>query len=837
MAEIKDALELDSKLPKEAPAKQKTSPEVAKANSSELAENNSGRQAKVNEDGNQGNQETDNLNKKTEQPETDDNKTEQPVTEDNKLGETETSGDGLKKPEDEPLTANENTEDGTGKPKKSVENQPISARRDAPLENDEVGDLSKKEKNNANEGKVVTDEKKTPRESAKTVEEGKKVPENNGKTVEEGKKDTKENEKAAVGDEKTPNEEVNDSTEKENVSDEDVGAKENEKKTPQSRETDDSAVDGKVRKNEEDTEDRPKEAGDKKTEEEVPLQYGNEKAPEYSPQKTDLQNAQDDLDFAKEQKKAYMSAVKAGEIPQDKAVKDQLNESIRNAKENLAKVKNGQPYSYENYMDYWTSPEGIKKSGNIFAAGTDFLVKQIGKAHGLNGGTDVSNAAKNFGRYYGENFGNKQIGKVADGTSSLMKNVYDANATPHDRYMQSHFLRDANGKPITAAEGRDAAFKNIIPEGLQEQINKPDKQGEDVKNLKKNEDKDVKATPHDVSNMKTKENDDIRNSPLGANDKMKSPEKNEPLDIEKIKSISDEKKDVKLPDDIAKTFKDGKYDTLVLKEPISAYRYFGSYSPEEMAKAKEKEAAYNEKNPDKIDPKDRNKDEKIDYQRNPLYGDAVNDLRNDLSKHKEITPEQFNNYMEKLSNDDGGLLRNMLNKEHGASPDFIQDNAKMMSDMMRVDDGWGSDAFGSFMTLNPNISPEEAKNLYAIKDTWGNPMLYRSKIEIPAGTEIHIGKVGEQNNAGEILPGGETQIYLGNWTPEQANGWIKECGRVGEIPQKEEIGADNQIDRPLGDTVKNDTPLDAPSQNDKAFNIPSNSNSSIENATDDVNKN
>ena len=116
-------------------------------------------------------------------------------------------------------------------------------------------------------------------------------------------------------------------------------------------------------------------------------------------------------------------------------------------------------------------------------------------------------------------------------------------------------------------------------------------------------------------------------------------------------------------------------------------------------------------------------------------------------------------------------------------------------------------------------------------------MLYRSKIEIPAGTEIHIGKVGEQNNAGEILPGGETQIYLGNWTPEQANGWIKECGRVGEIPQKEEIGADNQIDRPLGDTVKNDTPLDAPSQNDKAFNIPSNSNSSIENATDDVNKN
>ena len=119
--------------------------------------------------------------------------------------------------------------------------------------------------------------------------------------------------------------------------------------------------------------------------------------------------------------------------------------------------------------------------------------------------------------------------------------------------------------------------------------------------------------------MKTKENDDIRNSPLGANDKMKSPEKNEPLDIEKIKSISDEKKDVKLPDNIAKTFKDGKYDTLVLKEPISVYRYFGSYSPEEMAKAKEKEAAYNEKNPDKIDPKDRNKDEKIDYQRNPLY--------------------------------------------------------------------------------------------------------------------------------------------------------------------------------------------------------------------------
>jgi len=69
----------------------------------------------------------------------------------------------------------------------------------------------------------------------------------------------------------------------------------------------------------------------------------------------------------------------------------------------------------------------------------------------------------------------------------------------------------------------------------------------------------------------------------------------------------------------------------------------------------------------------------------------------------------------------------------------------------------------------------------ALKDDWGNNAVYVSKIEIPAGTEIAVGKAASQvNNDGTALRGGETQILLPKeWTTEN-NSWIKECKPIGE---------------------------------------------------------
>lgn len=90
--------------------------------------------------------------------------------------------------------------------------------------------------------------------------------------------------------------------------------------------------------------------------------------------------------------------------------------------------------------------------------------------------------------------------------------------------------------------------------------------------------------------------------------------------------------------------------------------------------------------------------------------------------------------------------------------------------------GWGSDAGGQFLTRRGNMTSTEAREMLALNPDWGNSVLYRAKVEVPAGTEVLIGTAKKQvSRSGVAVPGGGEQIVInGYWTSEM-NSWIKEC--------------------------------------------------------------
>ena len=261
--------------------------------------------------------------------------------------------------------------------------------------------------------------------------------------------------------------------------------------------------------------------------EEPSLQYGEAPILEYMPDQDDLQKAQDDLEFAQEQQEAYQRAVDAGEVVDDPAVRQQLNDSVTHAETHLEDVKNGQPYSMEKPGDYWSSPEGKELAGDLFAQGTNYAVGQMSNQFGVDvpkGENSISRASKDFGRYYGENYGYDHIGRMADGTQELMQNVQDQYETPGDRYMQDHFLRDENGDPLTAAEAREASFAD-------ESTERPDRT------------EMLADTVNDLP-MIIRDDEDLRNAPLDDGgvvpDRFEDPWNEVPSQgLEKIKALED----------------------------------------------------------------------------------------------------------------------------------------------------------------------------------------------------------------------------------------------------------------------------------------------------------
>ena len=195
-------------------------------------------------------------------------------------------------------------------------------------------------------------------------------------------------------------------------------------------------------------------------------QFGDAETPQYDESKTDFQNAQDDLDFANSQRDEYHRAVEAGEIEPNEDTERQLQDSIDHAQSHLSDIENGQAYSYDRPSEYWASPEGREIAGDLYGSGMDMATKGVGKATGADlplGDKSISEPSQNFGRMYGENYGYKDIGRATDFSKDLMENAHGTYDTEGDRYMQENFMRDGDGNPITAEQGRDLSFQDQEP--------------------------------------------------------------------------------------------------------------------------------------------------------------------------------------------------------------------------------------------------------------------------------------------------------------------------------------------------------------------------------------
>ena len=207
--------------------------------------------------------------------------------------------------------------------------------------------------------------------------------------------------------------------------------------------------------------------------------------------------------------------------------------------------------------------------------------------------------------------------------------------------------------------------------------------------------------------------------------------------IADIRNIAEKIPDAAMSEVDKQSFKHGEFETLRLTEPLTAYRYFGSVSTDERNEMRGRE------------PLDATAE---------WVGTLSHSEQGDVVARSSLT----------------------LPEENAIRKDYAREDA------YDLPDEWGSDAGGRFLGLNPNLSPQEAKEKMALKSDWGNNEAYLATIEIPAGTEICVGIVGEQtDHDGKILPGGEVQILLPTpegekfaWTTEKTQKWIKNCEPV-----------------------------------------------------------
>jgi hypothetical protein len=189
------------------------------------------------------------------------------------------------------------------------------------------------------------------------------------------------------------------------------------------------------------------------------LGFGDEPIPMDDPDASDLDRAKADLKYAEDQKKAYEDAVEKGEIKADKATEQQIDDAIDEAQRHIDEIEKGGKYSYDKPSEYFETPEGRKAVGSVMGKAMEMLSNDISKAAGYGSlPKDVKDSVRQFGSYVGENYAYKPIGKMADGVEKLTEGMYNSYKTPADSFRQSHFMRDENGRPLTAAEARELSF-------------------------------------------------------------------------------------------------------------------------------------------------------------------------------------------------------------------------------------------------------------------------------------------------------------------------------------------------------------------------------------------
>lgn len=181
---------------------------------------------------------------------------------------------------------------------------------------------------------------------------------------------------------------------------------------------------------------------------------------------SDAERAKNDLDYANEQYDIYKENVANGIQEPNAEIERGLQDVVNYAKEHYDDVTNGIPYSYNKPSDFWQSDEGRATSG-VIGNTMSKILSLIGIGKDPTG--NVDNAISSFAQ--------EAMPYIADGSQKLMENTYNQYETPCDKYMRDHFMRDANGTPLSAVEGKAVA--------LGESFNNASLDTEDFNDLKK----------------------------------------------------------------------------------------------------------------------------------------------------------------------------------------------------------------------------------------------------------------------------------------------------------------------------------------------------------------
>lgn len=151
------------------------------------------------------------------------------------------------------------------------------------------------------------------------------------------------------------------------------------------------------------------------------------------------------LQYSANELSSYLDRVHNGELAYNSETVNQMRDAIEESQQTL---EQGEDHTMENAGDYFRSEEGQRTSAMIGKAG----VKILETATGLSDPTGtVSEAAANFAK--------TAMPIAADTSEKLMKNAHDIyESQTMKEYRSTYIMKDENGNPITAEEGRRLAF-------------------------------------------------------------------------------------------------------------------------------------------------------------------------------------------------------------------------------------------------------------------------------------------------------------------------------------------------------------------------------------------
>lgn len=180
------------------------------------------------------------------------------------------------------------------------------------------------------------------------------------------------------------------------------------------------------------------------------LGYQNGTSAPLSEKRSDLQRAQDDLDYVNEQERAYTKAVEEGRAAYDPNIYEAFNDAREEAQKVKNDVENGMPYEQDPFYQQLRTPEMQETIGNIYDV-AEAVCDALDLPTAPNG-----DAVKSFLQV--------AVPLAVEHGPDIAQQMHDTYDTEGQKFMDefnSKFpLRDQDGNPVDAAGNSPTELEN-----------------------------------------------------------------------------------------------------------------------------------------------------------------------------------------------------------------------------------------------------------------------------------------------------------------------------------------------------------------------------------------